>query len=205
MAAAAQAEAERAMLDKLWRQRLERARYAAGRARRQYQLAEPENRLVARQLETDWEAALAEADRLEADYQRFTEELPKTLTAAERAAIQALASDLPRVWDAPSTTQADRKELLRILIEEITVGGRREQRAGRRHHHLGRRPPDHRAGRPPRRPPGPAVLLPRPPRPRHRARRKPAVTTARSPASSTPRDSGRPSGPAGSPAGRSAP
>ena len=53
---------------------------AAGRARRQYQLAEPENRLVIRQLETDWETALADAGRLEADYQRFTEELPKTLT-----------------------------------------------------------------------------------------------------------------------------
>jgi DNA invertase Pin-like site-specific DNA recombinase len=121
MAAAAQAEDERAMLDKLWRQRLERARYAAGRARRQYQLAEPENRLVARQLEADWETALAEAGRLEADYQRFTEEQPATLTPAERGAVQALAADLPRVWDAPSTTQADRKELLRILIEDITV------------------------------------------------------------------------------------
>ena len=66
MAAAAQAEDERAMLDKLWRQRLERARYVAGRARRQYQLAEPENRLVARQLEADWEAALADTARLEA-------------------------------------------------------------------------------------------------------------------------------------------
>ena len=75
LAAAAQAEDERAMLDKLWQQRLERARYAAGRARRrQYQLADPENRLVVRQLEADWEAALAEASRLEADYQRFTEE-----------------------------------------------------------------------------------------------------------------------------------
>ena len=121
MTAAAQAEDERAMLGKLWRQRLERARYAAGRARRQYQLAEPENRLVTRQLEADWEAALAETSRLEADYQRFTEEQPATLTAAERAAVQALASDLPRVWHAPSTTQADRKELLRILIEDITV------------------------------------------------------------------------------------
>jgi DNA invertase Pin-like site-specific DNA recombinase len=121
MAAAAQAEDERAALDKLWRQRLERARYAADRARRQYQLAEPENRLVTRQLEADWEAALAEAGRLEADYQRFTEEQPATLTADERAAIQALATDLPRTWNAPSTTQADRKELLRILIEDITV------------------------------------------------------------------------------------
>ncbi|HEX9539861.1 MAG TPA: recombinase family protein, partial [Streptosporangiaceae bacterium] len=121
MAAAAQAEDERAMPGKLWRQRIERARYAAGRARRQYQLAEPENRLVVRQLETGWEAALAETARLEADYQRFTEEQPRTLTAAERAAIQALASDLPQVWAAPSATQADRKELLRILIQDITV------------------------------------------------------------------------------------
>src|SRR6266851_3915369 len=121
MAAAAQAEDERTMLDKLWRQRLERARYAAGRARRQYQLAEPENRLVARQLEAGWEAALAETARLEADYQRFAEEQPAALTPAERAAIQALAADLPRVWHAPSTTQADRKELLRILIEDITA------------------------------------------------------------------------------------
>ena len=121
MAAAAQAQAERDSLDRLWRQRIERARYAADRARRQYQLAEPENRLVVRQLEKEWEAALAEAGRLEADYQRFTEQQPKTLTTAERAAIAALASDLPRVWDAPSTTMADRKELLRILIEKITV------------------------------------------------------------------------------------
>jgi hypothetical protein len=121
MAAASQAEDERAMLGKLWRQRVERARYAADRARRQYQLAEPENRLVTRQLETDWEAALAETARPEADCQRFTEQQPATLTTAERAAIQALASDLPRVWDAPTTTQADRKELLRILIQDITV------------------------------------------------------------------------------------
>lgn len=63
LAAAAQAQAERASLDTLWRQRVERARYAADRARRQYQLAEPENRLVVRQLEKDWETALAEADR----------------------------------------------------------------------------------------------------------------------------------------------
>jgi DNA invertase Pin-like site-specific DNA recombinase len=121
MAAAAQAQNERAMLDKLWRQRIERARYEADRARRQYQLAEPENRLVVRQLEAGWEAALAEAARLEAAYQRFTEEQPATLSAAEREAIQSLARDLPQVWSAPSTTQADRKELLRILIEDITA------------------------------------------------------------------------------------
>lgn len=65
--AAEQAEAERAVLETLRRQRVERARLAAERAARQYRLAEPKNRLVVRQLEKDWETALAEQARLEAD------------------------------------------------------------------------------------------------------------------------------------------
>jgi recombinase-like zinc beta ribbon protein len=119
--AAAQAEAEREALDRLWRQRLERARYTADRARRQYQLAEPENRLVARQLERDWEAALADLDRLSADYQRFTETGPAVLNPRERETIRALARNLPALWAAPTTTVGERKELLRTLIDHITV------------------------------------------------------------------------------------
>jgi hypothetical protein len=65
LAAAEQAGARRAQVDRIWRQRLERADFAADRARRQYQLAEPENRLVVRQLEKDWETALAERQRLD--------------------------------------------------------------------------------------------------------------------------------------------
>ena len=121
MAAAAQAEAERAMLDKLWRQRIERARYAAGRARRQYQLAEPENRLVARQLEADWEAALAEAARLEADYQRFTEEQRQPSPQPSGRRSRPWPAIFRRSGMLRRTTQADRKELLRILIQDITV------------------------------------------------------------------------------------
>jgi thioesterase domain-containing protein len=60
LTAAGQVQAQREQVDRIWRQRLERAGFAADRARRQYQLAEPENRLVVRQLERDWEAALAE-------------------------------------------------------------------------------------------------------------------------------------------------
>ena len=71
LAAAGQAEAQRDQVDRIWRQRLERADFAAGRARRQYQLAEPENRLVVRQLEKDWEAALAERQQLGEEYDRF--------------------------------------------------------------------------------------------------------------------------------------
>ena len=121
LAAAGQAEAQRAQVDRIWRQRLERADYAAGRARRQYQLAEPENRLVVRQLERDWEAALAERQRLGEEYDRFAAARPRTLTAAEREQIRALAADLPAVWDAPTTTGADRKQLIRHLVEQVRV------------------------------------------------------------------------------------
>jgi DNA invertase Pin-like site-specific DNA recombinase len=121
LAAAGQAGARRAQVDRIWRQRLERADFAADRARRQYQLAEPENRLVARQLEKDWEAALAERQRLGEEYDRFTAARPRTLTAAEREQIRALAADIPAIWHAPTTTDADRKQLIRHLIEQVRI------------------------------------------------------------------------------------
>jgi hypothetical protein len=121
LAAATQVQTQREQVDRIWRQRLERAGFAADRARRQYQLAEPENRLVVRQLEKDWEAALAERQQLGEEYDRFTAARPRTLTAAERDQIRALAADLPAVWDAPTTTDADRKQLIRHLVEQVRV------------------------------------------------------------------------------------
>jgi DNA-binding MarR family transcriptional regulator len=121
LAAAEQEEGRRAETDRIWRQRLERADYAADRARRQYQLAEPENRLVVRQLEKDWNEAMAERQRLGEDYDRHLASRPRALTAAEREQIRALAADLPAVWQAETTTDADRKQLLRHLIETVTV------------------------------------------------------------------------------------
>jgi DNA-binding MarR family transcriptional regulator len=121
LAAAEQEERQRSETDRIWRQRLERADYAAGRARRQYQLAEPENRLVVRQLEKDWNDALAGRQRLGEDYDRHLASRPRALTAAEREQIRALAADLPAVWHAATTTDADRKQLLRHLIENVTV------------------------------------------------------------------------------------
>ena len=121
LAAAGQAGARRAQVDQIWRQRLERADFAADRARRQYQLTEPENRLVARQLEKEWEAALAERQRLGEEYDRFTASRPRTLTPAERDQIRALAADIPAIWHAPTTTDADRKQLIRHLVEQVHV------------------------------------------------------------------------------------
>ncbi len=119
--AAGQAEARRAEVDRIWRQRLERADFACDRARRQYQLAEPENRLVARQLEREWEAALAERAHLGEEYQRYQRARPARLSPGELAAIRALAGDIPALWAAPATTVADRKRLLRAVIESVQV------------------------------------------------------------------------------------
>ncbi|WP_190195106.1 recombinase family protein [Streptomyces minutiscleroticus] len=121
LAAAEQAQHRREAVDRIWRQRLERADYAVDRARRQYQLAEPENRLVVRELERGWEHALAERQQLGEEYDRFTATRPRLLTTDEREQIRALAQDLPAVWQAPTTTDADRKQLMRHLIEKITV------------------------------------------------------------------------------------
>ncbi|MET8682537.1 recombinase family protein [Streptomyces sp. NPDC004647] len=119
--AAEQAQKRRKEVDRIWQQRLERADYAADRARRQYQLAEPENRLVVRELEKDWEHALAERRQLSEEYDRHAAARPPIITAAERDQIRALAADLPAVWQAPTTTDADRKQLTRHLIEKVSV------------------------------------------------------------------------------------
>ena len=119
--AAGQVETRRAEVDRIWRQRLERAEFACDRARRQYQLAEPENRLVARQLEREWEAALAERAQLGEEYERYQRARPARLSAGELAAIRALASDIPALWAAPTTTVADRKRLIRAVIESVQV------------------------------------------------------------------------------------
>lgn len=121
VAAAAQIETHRADVERIWRQRLERAAAACDRARRCYQLAEPENRLVVRQLERDWEDALAAHAQLTDDYERHQRIRPARLTAAELAGIRALATDIPAIWDAPSTTHADRKALLRTVIDSVRV------------------------------------------------------------------------------------
>src|SRR5262249_47324440 len=103
-----------------WRQRLERARFEAERARRQYDAVEPENRLVARTLEAAWEQKLAALRELSDRHERFLRSQPRIPDADEVERIRRLAADLPALWAAPSTTDADRKEILRQVIEEVT-------------------------------------------------------------------------------------
>lgn len=119
--AADRVEEERAALHHLWQQRRERAAHAADRAARQFQACEPEHRLVARSLERAWDERLREQQEVEEAFRRFCQEQPRTLSARERLAIEQLATDIPALWSAASTTPADRKEILRQVVERVTV------------------------------------------------------------------------------------
>ena len=121
LAAADDIAQERARLHQNWRQQVERARYEAERARRQYDAVEPENRLVARELERRWEEALKEQRRLEEEYARFSRDQPRGLSACEREQIRALSRDLPALWYATTTTAADRQRVVRLLVKEVVV------------------------------------------------------------------------------------
>lgn len=114
-------ELERVALHRQWRQRLERARYEADRARRQFDAVEPENRLVARSLERQWEQALSDELMLKAEYERFLATQPMPLTDEEREAIRSLTADIPALWHAPTTTTHDRQTIARTILERVVV------------------------------------------------------------------------------------
>jgi len=108
-------------MDQQWQHRLERACYQTDRAARQYHAVEPENRLVARELERQWEHCLAEQRTTEEQYDRFRRQRPAELSESERQEIRALSSDIPRLWNDPRTTHADRQAIVRHLVEQVTV------------------------------------------------------------------------------------
>lgn len=112
---------ERQRLDRGWKQRLERAHYESGQAERQYKAVDPDNRLVARTLEQQWEEALRSCQRLEDDYDRFVATRPPQLSVDERARVTALSQTIPALWNAPGTTNADRKKIIRCVVDHVVV------------------------------------------------------------------------------------
>jgi len=114
-------ESEQQTALKQWRLQTERARYEAERAERRYREVEPENRLVARTLETEWEKSLTQFKTAEAELLRKQQECRIELSENQRAQIRALGADLKQVWDASTTTDRDRKELLQGLLEEVKI------------------------------------------------------------------------------------
>ena len=127
LASLEQLEEEDAALRKQWELRLERATYEAERAHRQYNQVEPENRLVARTLESVWEQKLREREKIEQEYQAWLQQSRLSLTSADREEILALGEDLPKLWQAPTTTPADRKQILRLLVKSVILDQSRER------------------------------------------------------------------------------
>jgi len=120
-------EAEHDAALKQWRLEAERARYQAERAERRYRAVEPENRLVARGLEAEWEKRLRERNVAETELARREQQRPRQISRQDRDKIHALGSNINRVWSAATTTDRDRKELLRTLLEEVKIDIKREQ------------------------------------------------------------------------------
>lgn len=119
--AAEDLQRQRDEVDRHWRLRLERADYDAQRAARQFHAVEPENRLVARALEVQWEQALQAQRTLQEQHHRHQQEQSPPLTDDQRRQIHALAADIPGLWDAPTTGPDERQAIVRCLIEQVVV------------------------------------------------------------------------------------
>lgn len=124
-------EADRDAALSQWRLEVERARYETEKAERRFRAVEPENRLVARTLETEWNACLGKLAEAEAELTLREQRQPRTLTSDEREQLRHLGKDLTLVWSAPTTTDRDRKELLRTLVEEVILNVTPEERRAR--------------------------------------------------------------------------
>ncbi len=114
-------DAQAASLHEQWKLRLEQAEYEARRAERRYKAVDPDNRVVARTLESEWEGRLQELEEVRRRFESAKRERRVQLSDEDRTRIRALARDLPAVWRAPTTTPADRKAMLRLVIEAVAI------------------------------------------------------------------------------------
>jgi predicted DNA-binding transcriptional regulator AlpA/sugar-specific transcriptional regulator TrmB len=127
LAAAERIEADRDGALAQWRLAVERAIYEAQRAERRYRAIDPDNRLVARGLEAEWEKSLRELETAKAELARREQRRPRMLGADERSRLLALGTNLREVWRAPTTTARDKKELLRALLEEVIIAVKKDE------------------------------------------------------------------------------
>jgi len=110
-----------------WRLQVERFRYEAEKAERRFIAVEPENRLVARTLETGWETALKKLRDAEYDLERRKRNRPQMLSQEQKALLGTLGNDIQKIWHAPTTTPRDRKELLQVLLQEVNITANRAE------------------------------------------------------------------------------
>jgi len=117
----AELDTRAAEADTLRRGHVERARHRADLARRRYLAVDPDNRLVADSLEADWNDALRALQTAHDDYERASAAAAATLTDGLKDRIRSLATDFPTVWSNPDTPQRDRKRMVRLLVDDVTL------------------------------------------------------------------------------------
>ena len=113
-------EGRAAEADTLRRQHVERARHSAEVARRRYLAVDPDNRLVAANLEADWNESLRALSAAQDEYERQAARATP-ITDTDKARIAALATDFPALWSDPRTPQRERKRMVRLLVEDVTL------------------------------------------------------------------------------------
>jgi len=111
--------------DRLRQQQVQRAQYEADRARTRYMRVDPNNRLVADTLEAQWNEKLRSLAQVKEESEKQQRLDSAQLTEEQKIKILALATDFPRLWQAPTTSDRDRKRMARLLLEDVTL--RREQ------------------------------------------------------------------------------
>ena len=114
---------ERRELKKQWEQQLAQARYEVQLAQRQYDAVDPDNRLVAGELERRWNEKLEAVQTLERAYTEALQQAHFSVSTEEAKEMSQLARDLPAVWRASTTTDRERKQLLRFVIDEVQLDG----------------------------------------------------------------------------------
>jgi excisionase family DNA binding protein len=115
-------------VDQQWRMRIERLEYQSRLAQRRYEEVDPSNRLVAGTLERRWNEALEELATAQAELHRSRQQQGLEVTEEQKAQLRALAEDLPKLWKSRTTSAQDRKRMLRLLIQDVTVEKRRAER-----------------------------------------------------------------------------
>jgi len=123
VALAVEQELERRLeeVDRLRRQTVQRVQQEVDLARRRYMQVDPENRLVADQLEADWNEKLRALRRVQEEYEKQRETDRKIFTAEQRQKILALAAEFPKVWNDPGIAYRERKRMVRLLLEDVTL------------------------------------------------------------------------------------
>ena len=107
--------------DTLRRKHVERAQYEAELARRRYMNVDPANRLVAESLEAEWNNKLRTLAEAQAQYEQQTQKQRLLIDSQTREQLLSLAADFPRIWNDPSVEPRERKRILRLLIEDVTL------------------------------------------------------------------------------------